>query len=750
MRLPDFAIMKSYTIYRVSHPPPLTADWTAPGWSVADIAVVDNFHPRSSDHRPRTEARVLADDQALYLQFRVQDRYVRSVRTAFYDDVCKDSCVEWFVRPGTNGPYFNFEFNAGGTLLVSCMKDWRRLPGGFGECIRFTPEAGTAIERVTSLPAVVDPEIPDPLTWTLAARIPLVLLRNHVDSVSTAPGTFWQGNFYKCASDCSHPHWASWSPLGEELNFHLPAFFGSLSFAEAPLAEDGRSEAHDTMMQSITQSDADGRPEADVGADRGADAGPAFVPERMDDFAALIDAQLDNYRNGFDPGERVEGRVIEIGATHAVLDVNAKREGLVALEELRDSETGALSVGPGDRLEVWFAGMREGAFLFSCRLSETAAVERSLADAFASRMPVEGLVAEEVKGGYRVDIGGKRAFCPYSQMSLHRVEGAEYLGQRLRFLVSEFDAEDRNVVLSRRALLELEREAQRDALRAELQVGDQREGIVTRLAEFGVFVDLGGIDGLVPLSELAWQRGLKPGDVVAPGDRVRVALREIDWDRNRISLSLREAQPDPWLEVAERFPVGTRFRGTVTRLEPFGAFVALMPGVDGLVPISWLGGGRRLQHPREVLAEGQALEWRVESLDVEARRISLRPVDLRLEKGDAVRLEPGVELDGIVENARDFGVFVRLREDRTGLLHISETDLPRGGNPQGKLEQAFPPDSTLRVVIKSIEGQRISLTLPGRESPDSPEQEAEAYLRRQAAAPNAFGSLGNAFDGLDL
>lgn len=469
-------------------------------------------------------------------------------------------------------------------------------------------------------------------------------------------------------------------------------------------------------------------------------------PATMADFSAMIDAQLAGYRGGFDPGERVEATVIEVSGGNVVLDVKAKREGIVPLTDLEEIDPAGIS--PGDKMEVWFAGMREGAFLFSPSLGSTAAVERSLSDAFASQMPVEGVVVEEVKGGYRVDIAGKRAFCPYSQIGLFRSEDESFIGQRLGFLVSEY--EDGNCVLSRRALLEREQEARREELRETLRVGDQREGTVSRLVDFGVFVDIGGVEGLVPLSELAWQRRVKPEEVVKPGETVQVAVREIDWERNRISLSLREALPDPWIGLDELFPVGRRFRGRITHLEPFGAFVELRHGAEGLVPVSWLGGGRRLRHPREMVAEGDELELRVEAIDPSARRASLRPVDTRVERVDPASLVPGAEVEGVVEGVRDFGVFVRLSEERTGLLHFSRSGLAAGGNHQGKLEQAFPPGTTLRVVVESLDGKRISLSLPGAVDNEGDGDEAEAFLRRQPGGRPNLGSLADALGDLDL
>ena len=312
----------------------------------------------------------------------------------------------------------------------------------------------------------------------------------------------------------------------------------------------------------------------------------------MADFSDMIDAQLSEYRHGFNPGERVSGTVVEIGERFVVLDIKAKREGILAREELMDKE-GELLVSVGSPLEAYFIALRDGAFLMSTRVSG-AAYDTSLRDAAASGMPVEGLVKSEINGGYEITSGSNRAFCPYSQINIFREEGAEYVGQKFTFLVTEYAEEGRNIVLSRRALMEREREADREDLMESLKEGDLREGRVVKLMDFGVFVDLGGAEGLIPMRELSWERDVKAEDIVKPGDTVGVIVQSIDWEKNRISLSLRYASGNPWDNAAARYIVGSRHRVTITRLMAFGAFAELEPGVEGLLHVSKLGGGRRI------------------------------------------------------------------------------------------------------------------------------------------------------------
>jgi small subunit ribosomal protein S1 len=474
----------------------------------------------------------------------------------------------------------------------------------------------------------------------------------------------------------------------------------------------------------------------------------------MADFESMLNAQLSKYKSGFNPGDRVKGVVTNITSQYVVLDVNAKREGLVAPADMMN-EDGTMRCAVGDTVDVVFAGMKDSAFLFSGSLNSKTVVDRSLTEAFEKQMPIEGTVEKEVKGGYEVTVAGKRGFCPFSQISLFRQEGAEYIGQKFQFLVTEYgdDGRGENIILSRRDLLEKDRAAQRLELVEDLTVGMVASGTVTRLVEFGVFVDLGGVEGLIPLKEIAWARDVKPEDVVKVGDKVEVQIKELDWERNRISLSLRGAQGDPWADAVIKFPQGTTFMGKITKLERFGAFAQMIPGVEGLIPIGKLGNGRRIMSAREAVTEGQEILLKVESIDIERHRFSLALVDERVQALKPGELAEGVKVEGIIESIQPFGIFVRLSEEKTGLLHISETDTPKGGNPVAKMERQFPPSTKIEVVVKSIEGERISLTLPAKwenrnNTPDGDNKEVSTWLSNQPSG--SFGSLGDAFGSLQL
>jgi small subunit ribosomal protein S1 len=230
-----------------------------------------------------------------------------------------------------------------------------------------------------------------------------------------------------------------------------------------------------------------------------------------------------------------------------------------------------------------------------------------------------------VKGGFEVKIGGAtRAFCPYSQMSLKRVDDpAGFVGRHLSFRITDYAENGRNVVLSRRALLEEEQQREKSALREKLKPGMTLEGTVTSLRDFGAFVDIGGIEGLVPMSELAWGRVKHVSDVLSVGQKVQVAIKQLDWEHDKFSLSIKDTLADPWEAAVAIFSEGTYHTGTVSRLAQFGAFVTLPGGIDGLIHISKMGQGKRINHPREVMQEGNVVEVKIDGVDREQRRLAL-------------------------------------------------------------------------------------------------------------------------------
>lgn len=327
------------------------------------------------------------------------------------------------------------------------------------------------------------------------------------------------------------------------------------------------------------------------------------------------------------PGDQIEASVVGISGENIFLDVGAKSEGVIGAAELRN-EAGELTVSIGDRIRVYLLPKRGGELACTTRVGGGQTTPREIEMAFQAGIPVEGKVTAEVKGGFSVTVAGHRCFCPYSQMDIRRVEQADtYLEKTMSFKIIEFANQGRNIILSARALQEEQRAQERERLKEELTEGMQVSGTVTSLRDFGAFVDLGGVDGLIPISEIAWGQTDKVEDVLSVGQQVQVMVKRLDWDRDRISLSLRETTENPWDNAADRYPAGSMHQGRVSRLAAFGAFITLEPGVDGLLHISRLGAGRRIHHPREVVEAGQDLTVRIESVDTVQHRIALVPED---------------------------------------------------------------------------------------------------------------------------
>jgi small subunit ribosomal protein S1 len=339
----------------------------------------------------------------------------------------------------------------------------------------------------------------------------------------------------------------------------------------------------------------------------------------------------------------VDAAIVKIAADWIFLDVGRKGEGYLDKKELLDA-SGNLSVKEGDKVRAYYLPSPSQEMHFTTKIGAGAVGQAQLVDAWKSGIPVQGTIAKEVKGGFEVRIGaGARAFCPFSQMGLRRDESqAGCIGKSFTFKITECAA--RNVVLSRKAILDVERQSKAEALKETLKEGMRVKGTVTSIQKFGAFIDVGGVEGLIPVSEIAWGRTENVGDALATGQTVEVVVKNLDWENNKHSFSLKDALPDPWQSAAQTWPVGTYQNGTVTRLAPFGAFVALGGGVEGLVHISKLGGGRRINHPREVLKEGQGIEVRVEAVDLENRRISLSLAALsRAEEEEAAELKAYLE-----------------------------------------------------------------------------------------------------------
>ena len=353
-----------------------------------------------------------------------------------------------------------------------------------------------------------------------------------------------------------------------------------------------------------------------------------------EDFAALLaeyEGKQPVKRKKLSLGDLVRGRVISIGADAVFIDLGGKDDGVLDLAEARDAD-GRVTVSVGDELEARVIEV-EPSVRLSRVVGRAQRAPGDLENAFEHQIPVEALVKAVVKGGVEVEVAGARGFCPLSQLDARHVDDpAIFVGQRLQFRITRLQPGRRegelDLVLSRRALLDAEAREKAQVTREKLQPGAVLRGVVTALKDFGAFVDLGGVEGLVHVSELGFQRVAHPKDVLAVGQEVEVQVKRVEPSDDprrpeRVSLSLKSLERDPWADAAERFPDGTRARGKIVRLESFGAFVELQAGVEGLLHIGELGGGRPLRHAKDALKLGDSIDVIVQSIDRERRRISL-------------------------------------------------------------------------------------------------------------------------------
>lgn len=475
------------------------------------------------------------------------------------------------------------------------------------------------------------------------------------------------------------------------------------------------------------------------------------------DFEKYLEDSLSGLNLDFKPGQRVKGVVTAIDKRNVFIDVRSTSEGVINREELLDDD-GELTVKVGDEVEAFFVESGEDGITLSVKMTGKHVIGH-LEDAYDSGIPVEGKVTEERKGGYTVRIAGNDAFCPYSQMSLNRGEPADFIGNTYTFTISELNRS--NFVVSRREILRRELEESLEQLKNDLSPGMILHGVVAKVMDFGAFVDIGGVQGLIPVSELQWSRTNDPRDLLKPGDHVDVSVLALDWANDKITLSYRAANA-PWDAIAAKYAPGVRCQATITRLTHFGAFAEIEPGLEGLIHISKLGAGKRINHPKEVVQEGDVVEVEIDSIDEDNHRISLsrnvfdtassatsdevsaRDETTESDAADQIVTE-GARLNGVVTGIKPFGVFVQLNAKQTGLMHVSETDTPQGAvNTYKALNEEFPPGSNVKVIVKEISGDRISLSWAAKA--DRLREEAKSKGDHKDAGGGSFGSIGDLFD----
>lgn len=460
-----------------------------------------------------------------------------------------------------------------------------------------------------------------------------------------------------------------------------------------------------------------------------------------EDFATLFAGQETG--PPLEVGEVVKGRVVQIAAESVFVDVGGKGEAWIDRAELTD-EDGRLRVAVGDEVEATVVSTRDEVRL-SYRLQRGAHAREALAMAASTGMPVEGRVATVIKGGYEVTVGGLRAFCPFSQMDLRRVETAEdYVGRVLEFRVTQYGDNGRNIVLSRRQLLEAHAAQAAEETRKKIAPGAVLPGTVAALADFGAFVDLGGVQGLVPVSEISHSRVGRPADRLRVGESVTVKVLRVDDEKGKITLSLKALEGDPWVAVPGGLRERQVVRGRMLRFTEFGVFIELLPGVDGLLHMSEIPRSRQ-GAMREAAAGGAEITVMIVSIDGEKHRIGLALAPEDAAAGDRVesRVAIGAVLTGSVERVEAFGVFVRLGPGQMGLVPNAELGTARGADHR----KVFPVGTELKVLVLAIEegGRRIRLS-HAQALAQEERAETQAYLGDAAKKGGGFGlTLGERF-----
>ena len=399
--------------------------------------------------------------------------------------------------------------------------------------------------------------------------------------------------------------------------------------------------------------------------DKGANAGGAS------EFETLFEESLRTVK----PGGVVKGRVVGITATHVLIDVGYKSEGQIPVQEFADRQ-GKLQVKVGDEVDVYFASSEgeNGGIVLSRQRAESMKVWEDLEKAFNEGRPVEGVIVGKVKGGFKVDVGVP-AFLPGSHVEIRPSRNLDkFIGTTDRFEVVKFNRARGNVVVSRRTLLEKERDILKQEVLKVIEEGVILEGTVKNITGYGAFVDLGGIDGILHISDMSWGRIAHPSEVVQVGDKVKVVVLKFDNEKERISLGMKQLTPDPWHTVAEKYPVGARVQGKVISLMDYGAFVELESGIEGLIHISEMSWTRKVAHPSKLLQVGQGVEVVVLNIDPGHRRISLGLKQVMANPWEEAKEKypVGSVVKGPVRNVTDFGIFVGIEEGIDGLVHISD------------------------------------------------------------------------------
>ena len=439
-----------------------------------------------------------------------------------------------------------------------------------------------------------------------------------------------------------------------------------------------------------------------------------YSDDEFDEMLAMYEETLSEIVEG----EIVKASVLRKTDSVVILDVGFKSEGAVPLDEFRDPD----SLQPGDEVEVFLESLEDddGVVVLSKKKADFLRVWEKIKEAFDNDQAVLGMLKRKIKGGVTVDLMGVDAFLPGSQIALRRVPNVDDLiGHEYDFKILKLNKRRRNIVVSRRVILEEERAGKRDQLKDELEVGQLRVGVVKNITDFGAFIDLGGMDGLLHITDMSWGRIGHPSEICQIGDELEIKILDIDWERERISLGLKQLEAYPWEDVAAKYPVGSRVRGRVVSITNYGAFIELEKGVEGLVHISEMSWTRNVRHPSQLLSINDEVECVVLRVDEEEKKISLGMKQTEEDPWLALpaKYPPATKITGIVRNLTSFGAFVEVEPGIDGLVHISDMSWTRRVQHPSEIVRK---GAEVEVVVLNIDPDQKRISLGLKQTEEDP------------------------------